>query len=102
MSLVKSGNDEIDSNVVIVTDLEFTNKLPFRGVMKNHTGSFNVLGNVVDCPTANHLSRAENALGSGDLSMEELRTHRVALSGATERPTDGCEKYFFMIHRTRP
>jgi hypothetical protein len=56
--------------------------------MKNYTWSFNVFGNVVDCPTTNHLPRAENALSPGDLSMEELRTNRIAFSGATERPTD--------------
>ena len=86
-NLVKSGNNEIDTDVVIFVDLQFTDQFPFRWVMKDHAGKSDVFGQVIDCPTTNHLAQAEDALGASDLSVKKFGTYRIAFSGTTEGTT---------------
>ena len=81
------GNNEIDTHKVVVVDLQFTDQLPFRRVMKNHAGKLDVFGQVIDCPATNHLAQTEDALGASDLSVKKLGTYRIAFSGTTEGTT---------------
>jgi hypothetical protein len=91
---VKSGNNEIDTHMLIVVDLQFTDQFPFRRVVKDHAGKLDIFGQVIDRPTTNHLAQAEDALGASDLSVKKFGAHRIAFSGTTEGTTHGCQKDF--------
>jgi len=86
-NLVKSGNNKIDTHIVIFVDFQFPDQFPFRWVMKDHAWKLDVFGQVIDCPTTNYLAQAENALGASDLSVKKLGTYRIAFSGTTEGTT---------------
>ena len=61
--------------------------------MQGDRRRLDVLGEVVQRPDPDDLAVAEEAPGPGDLGVEQLGAHGVALAAAAEGPANASEQY---------